>query len=199
MREHYYSSKYNDKFRWLNYWYQINEVLRLKPDKVLEIGGGNRTVSDYLKRSGVEVISLDVDSDLKPDVVGTVTDLKMFKDNEFDVVLCAQVLEHLPFEEFERAISEIKKVTRNIVLSLPHCGPYFKLNYHIPLIGEKTFMFKISGFNKNKFSGEHYWEIGERGYPLGKIRKIIEGLGLKIVNTFLTKERPFQRFFIIKK
>lgn len=199
MKEHYYSQKYNDKFRWLNYWYQINEVLGLKPNKVLEIGGGNRTVSDYLKRSGVKVVSLDVDNELEPDVVGSVTDLNMFRDNEFDAVLCAQVLEHLPFENFQKALTEIKRITQNIVLSLPHCGPYFKLNYHLPLVGEKTLMFKISGLNKNKFSGEHYWEIGERGYPLDRIKQVINSLDLEIVKTFLTKERPFQRFFIIKK
>jgi hypothetical protein len=60
-------------------------------------------------------------------------------------------------------------------------------------------MFKISGLNKNKFSGEHYWEIGERGYSLDRIKQVINSLDLEIVKTFLTKERPFQRFFIIKK
>jgi hypothetical protein len=199
MKGHYYSEKYNDKFRWLNYWYQASEVLRLKPANILEIGSGSKTVSDYLKRNGINVVSLDIDDSLSPDIIGSVTDLKMFKDNEFDVVLCAQVLEHLPFRDFERSLKEIKRISKKIVLSLPHCGPYFKLNFHVPLLGEKTFIFKISGLNKNKFSGEHYWEIGERGYPLKKIIKNIESLGLKITKTFLTKERPFQRFFIIEK
>jgi ubiquinone/menaquinone biosynthesis C-methylase UbiE len=199
MKPHYYSQKYNDKFRWLNYWYQINEVLNLSPKNVLEIGAGNKTVNDYLRRSGINIASLDINSELKPDIVGSVTNLKMFKDEEFDVVLCAQVLEHLPFEEFQKSINEIKRVTKSMVLSLPQCGPYFKFNYHIPLIGEKTFILKISGVNKNKFSGEHYWEIGERGYSLKKIITIIENMNLKISKTFLTKERPFQRFFIINK
>lgn len=197
---HYFSEKYNDKFRWLSYWHQINEVLRLKPKNVLEVGSGNKTVYDYLKRRGIAVFCADINSKLKPDFLASATNLKGIENCQFDVVLCCQVLEHLPFEKFEASLKELKRVCqRFIVLSLPHCGPYFKFNFHLPLLGERTIFLKISGVNKSKFSDGHYWEIGERGYPLRKIKKCFKKVGLKINKTFLLPERPFHRFFILEK
>jgi len=34
----------------MSYWYQINEVIETRPQRVLEIGIGNRTVSDHLEK-----------------------------------------------------------------------------------------------------------------------------------------------------
>ena len=41
----------------------------------------------YLKRSGLEVASLDIDPALEPDHVGSVTEIP-FGDNAFDAVVC---------------------------------------------------------------------------------------------------------------
>ena len=53
--------------------------------------------------------SVDVAEDLQPEVVGSVTKLP-FPDKSFDVVVAFEVLEHLPFEKFEVAVSEISRV-----------------------------------------------------------------------------------------
>ena len=53
---------------------------------MLEIGVGNRTVSNYLKENGVDITTFDFDKELKPDIVGDVRDMKGIKDNSFDVV-----------------------------------------------------------------------------------------------------------------
>ena len=37
--------EYDQKPRWISYWHQIDEVLRLAPQTVLEIGIGNQWVS----------------------------------------------------------------------------------------------------------------------------------------------------------
>jgi len=130
-------SKYNHKSRWISYWYQIIEVLELKPDSVLEIGIGDKTVSHCLKSQGITVTTLDINKELKPDVVGSILKAP-FQDNSFDVVLCAEVLEHLPFEKFEEGLKELKRISkRNIVLSLPHFGHSIKFSFKIPLIKER--------------------------------------------------------------
>lgn len=48
-KEHYFEG-YDEKARWISYWHQINEVLKTNARTVLEVGIGNGTVSDYLKR-----------------------------------------------------------------------------------------------------------------------------------------------------
>ena len=46
--------------------------------------------------------TLDISEGLQPDYVGSVTSMP-FDDNSFELVICAQVLEHLPFDDFSVA------------------------------------------------------------------------------------------------
>jgi len=46
------------------------------------------------------------------------------------------------------------------------------------------FRFRIPLYQKHKFAGEHYWEIGKRNYPLRKILNIIEKWGVKVVKHY---------------
>jgi hypothetical protein len=124
--------RYESEERWTSYYTQINEVLGRSPDSVLEIGVGNGIVSDALKRQGIQVQTLDIDPELKPDFVGSVSQIPL-ADASVDVALCAEVLEHLPFEEFEGCVQELARVSRNgVVLSLPHWGYTFRGVVDIP-------------------------------------------------------------------
>lgn len=197
-RKHYSFSKYDYKTRWTSYWHQINEILNLVPKKVLEVGIGNKTVLNYLKNQGIEVLTLDINEKLKPDIVGNV--LKMpFQDNSFDIILCAEILEHLPFEEFDKALEELERVSKKyVVLSLPHFGHSIKFSFKIPLIREKRFAIRIPFPIKHHFDGEHYWEIGKKGYPLTKIKRIIKKCFV-IKKEFIPFESQYHHFFILEK
>jgi hypothetical protein len=170
-----YFERYDSKYRWINYWHQINEVLSTRAHKILEVGIGNSTVSDYLRRVGKDVTTIDIDPNLKPDYVGNVKELsKIFGENKFDLILCSEVLEHLPFEDFESTLNELWKVTKEyVVISLPYaCIVFFTL--HIPKIS-KGISFRIPKFwAKHKFDGQHYWEIGKKNYSLNRIIELIE-------------------------
>lgn len=200
-KQHYLSSDYDSKERWVSYWYQIKEVLDQNPKRILEIGVGNKTVSDYLKKLGIKVTTLDFDKSLRPDIVGEVLNLPFRKDS-FDIVLVAEVLEHLPFKDFKGAIGEIYRVTKkNAVITLPHfsiTNLYFGIKL-IPFIPKKEFNLKIDLPIKHKFLGEHYWEIGKRGFSLGKIKGIVEKSHFKIEKCFYPKENPKHQFFILNK
>ena len=103
--------QYDYQERWVSYWYQIDEVLKLRPGILLEIGIGSKTVSDYLKKQGLKVKTLDINKDLRPDFIANVISMPL-ANNSFDVVLCAEILEHLPFEDCEKALLELKRVCR---------------------------------------------------------------------------------------
>lgn len=189
--------KYDYQERWISYWHQIDEVLKLEPETVLEIGIGNKMVSDYLKKQGIEIATLDMDKDLSPDFVANVIKMPL-ADNSFDLVLCAEVLEHLPFENFEKSLLELKRVTKKcIVLSLPHFGPPIKFSFKIPFIKEVKIAFKIPYHPKHQFHGEHYWEIGKRGYPSRKIRNIIKRY-FRIKKEFIPFENQYHHFYILR-
>jgi len=197
-KEHYFK-EYTTKKRWICYWHQIDEVLKTKPKKILEIGIGNKTVSDYLKNQNIKITTVDIDKNLKPDYVCSVTDLsKYLKEKSFDTVLCAEVLEHLPFEYFEKSLKEIKRVTKNYaIISLPYVCINFRFSFKFPLFKQKKIFIQMPLYKKHEFDGEHYWEIGKKKYPLNKIKKIIQKYFL-IEKNYLVWEHPYNMFFILK-
>ncbi|MCX6813449.1 MAG: class I SAM-dependent methyltransferase [Candidatus Azambacteria bacterium] len=195
----YFSKEYNDSKRWVSYWHQVKEVLACKPENVLVIGKGNGLVSEYLKLDGIKIITLDINKHLKPDVVASVLTMPL-GDDTFDAVLCAQVLEHLSYGEFEKSLREIRRVTKRCaIISLPHFGPVIKFCLKIPLLPSLKFIVKLPYPRKHVFKGEHCWEIGKRGYPMRKIKKDIINSGLIIEKDFIVFENPLHHFFVLKK
>lgn len=200
-KSHYFNVKYDTKERWSSYWYQIHDVLKQNPKSVLEIGVGNKTVSDYLRKLGMKVTTCDFDKNLNPDVTASVLDMP-FKENSFDAVLCAEVLEHLPFNNFQKALKEILRVTTSkAILTLPHLSLthiYFAGKL-IPYVAKIEAMLKIDFPLARQFDGEHYWEIGEKGYPLNKIIEAIQKSGFNVQKTYYPHENPRHQFFILQK
>jgi len=154
--QHYYND-YDHKKRWISYWHQIQEVLKFNPDSVLEVGVGNKTVSNYLENRGIDVTTTDIDPELEPDVVCDVRNLSdKFDGNSFDVVLCAEVLEHIPFEDFRGALDEIRRVTKGgVVLTLPNWGIPFDLRLKIPKTS-LSITLRLPFPVNHKFNGEHH-------------------------------------------
>lgn len=200
-RNHYFNKSYDSKERFISYWHQINEIVRLEPDSVLEIGIGSGFVSKYLKERDINITTLDFDPNLNPDRVGSVLDIP-FEDNSFDIVACYEVLEHLPFEDFNKALAEIYRVSKTYaILSLPDVNRVYHVYGHIPKVGVLKRLIPLPRLKRpiHNFYGEHYWEIGKVGYPLSKIINNIQKSGFKIEETYRVFEHPYHRFFTLKK
>ena len=153
---------------------QVRDSLRFSPKNILIIGVGLGLESAIFKSWGIRVTTMDIDPTLNPDYVSSVDDLSEFVDNQFDVVIVAHVLEHLPFEYFEQCLSGISRVGRNALIYLPFACivPEFRLAFE-PIF-RHAFRLRIPLFWKTyRFNGEHYWEIGVKGHSLSKIRSSI--------------------------
>ena len=197
----YYYPQYDSKERFLSYWHQIKEITNLNPKNVLEIGIGNGFVSKYLKERGLNLTTLDIDQELKLDTIGTVLNIP-FSDNSFDTIVCYEVLEHLPYTKFKKAISEIYRVSKSYaILSLPDTYKNYRIYIQIPKVGifKKLISLPRLRYSIHKFDGEHYWEIGKDGYSLNRIIRDIKSVGFKIIKTYRVFENPYHRFFILKK
>src|SRR3546814_15484912 len=94
-----------EKGRWNSIWHQLDEIIRLQPRRVLEIGPGIGLFKRAAGLYGVPVETLDIDPELKPDHVASVTELP-FADGEFDVVCAFQMLEHVPYDVSLAAFAE---------------------------------------------------------------------------------------------
>lgn len=197
----YRTLSYNKKARFISYWHQIYEVCRLEPERCLEIGVGSGFVSNYLRKSGINITTIDIDRDLYPDITGDITNLP-FRDSAFDVVACYEVLEHMPYSLFSKAISEIGRVTRNyLLLSLPDDERSFRFLFDLPVLGRISKTLTLPRIRKpvHQFDGQHFWEIGKHGYPLSKIVADIENAGFRVKSSYRVFENPRHRFMILKK
>ena len=197
----YFDINYDSKERFCNYWHQVNEIISLKPKKALEIGIGNGFVTRYLRDKELNVTTSDIAHELRPDVAGAVLAIP-FKNGSFDVVVCCEVLEHLPYSEFSKALKEIYRVSReHVVLSLPDVTTVYRANIELPRIRpiKKLIPHPFHRPTQHAFDGEHYWEIGKIGYPLKKIEFDIRQAGLNIIKTYRVFEFYYHRFFALEK
>ncbi len=168
--DHYIDQLYDSKERFISYWHQINEVISLNPKEVLEIGIGNGFVRNHLKEKGIKIKTLDIDKRLNPDVAGSVLKLP-FVSESFDVIACYEVLEHLPYSKFPKALKEIHRVSqKHVVLSLPDVTTVYRINIELPRIRpiKRLINHPFHRPAQHVFDGEHYWEIGKTS-PLKRI------------------------------
>ena len=200
-KSHYCTSSYDTKERFISYWHQIDETMRLAPRRVLEVGIGNGFVSRYLMRRGIAVTTLDVVAELEPRIVGSVLSLP-FEPLAFDMAVCCEVLEHLPYEAFPRALGELRRVSRgHVLLSLPDHTPVYRFNVEVPRLGEfkRLIPHPFPRPGLHSFDGEHHWIIGTANYPLSVVTQDIEANGLTLLSTYRVFEFYGHRFFILKK
>ena len=197
---HYSFNQYVSKKRFCSYWHQIDEIIKLNPKSILEIGIGDGFVSNYLKYKEFKIVTLDIDRHLKPDYVSSVLSMP-FPGKYFEVVVCFEVLEHLPYEDFCKALNEIYRVSnKHAIISLPDATKVIQLYIKIPKNKELRFLMPVPcAYRRHKFKGEHYWEIEKKDYPLNRILGDIRSCQFQLVKTYRVFEMPYHRFFVLKK
>ena len=198
---HYLQPEYDHRARFLNYWQQIHYVRSLAAQNVLEIGVGNALVSNYLRQRGIDILTLDIDVNLHPDCVGSILRLP-FQNRAFEVVMCCEVLEHLPFECLHTAVCELWRVSaHHVVISVPDRTRAYRLDIQIPLLGEIKKLIHLPTLRPREhgFDGQHYWELGKAGYPPRLVMDILENAGFDILESYRLFESPKYHFFLLGK
>lgn len=198
-KDAYRFESYSHSGRFVSYFHQLKYIHRYSPQTVLEIGVGDGVVGSFIKQNTeIKYTSLDVAEDLHPDIVGSVTKLP-FEDNTFDISCAFEVLEHIPFDQFETAVSELMRVSKKAVLiSLPHFGPPLQFLLKIPLIPKIQFSLKLPFPKKHIFNGQHFFEIGKKDFPVSRISSILKKHG-KLVEEYIPFENQYHHFFILEK
>lgn len=200
-RSHYDFQRYVGKDRWASLWHQLDEVMRLAPARVLEIGPGPGLFKAVAARLGVVVETLDLDPELRPDHVASATEMP-FADASFDVVCAFQMLEHLPYERSLAAFREMLRVARtHVVISLPDARVMWRYAFHLPRRGVVQVLLPkpALGLREHRFDGEHHWEINKRGYALARVVADLTQAGGALEKTYRVPELPYHRFFVFRR
>jgi SAM-dependent methyltransferase len=192
-----YGARYIDWDKWVSFYWQIQAVVATGGRRVLEIGVGSGVVAATLKRCGIDVTTADIDASLAPDVVADACSLP-FDDGEFDMVLCCEVLEHMPYEVSVRAARELRRVTHgHCLVSLPHAALSFAALVRMPILHLRELRFRVPFARRLPPGGEHYWECGRPGYPVRRIRRDLLGAGFKLVSESRPPTNYSHVFFLL--
>lgn len=194
-REVYFKESYNCTTRFISYKNQIDLVKSFNPKSVLEIGIGNGLVTNYLRSCNISVVTFDFDKSLCPDFIGDVRNINLKE--RFDVILCCQTLEHIPYEDLDNVLKRLSKISNNLIISVPQITLKIIFGFKLPMFKRYDFLISIPYGEKHKFSGEHYWELSKRGYNLKNFRNLLNKY-FDIQKEFRNPLNPNHRFFILK-
>lgn len=192
---------YVSKERMVTYWHQADEILRIRPDRILEIGIGNRIVAGIIGAFGITTTTADINPALNPDVVTPIAELdRRFEPAAFPFVLCARVLQHLPFEQFEPSLRQLHHVTaKHLLLTLPVETLRVYIRLRITGRSARTFSIPFPLFVKRLLQGkrttsdragddartQNFWKINQS-------RRTAMPLVKTIISRYFTIERAYQ-------
>jgi len=181
-------------YRWLNTSKQLTELeqkrieitVSLIPQDaqtILDVGCGDGRITNVLCRK-YKVIGLDHSMSSLKGVHGTLTCASStdipFLDDSFDLVLCSEVLEHLPDEVYESTLKELERVAKKyILISVP---------YRENMRSRTTKCYKC----RAKF---HIW-LHHRAFKRKQIKKMFSNFSLRIFKLF-GKRDPYTSRFVL--
>jgi len=106
---------------------EINEILmKSKNSKILDAGCGEGVLVDRYKKKGFNITGLDLNYSSENVKKGNIQKMP-FKDEEFDLVLCLDVLEHINISEHPKVMKELNRVTKTrgkIIFGLPNLAHF---------------------------------------------------------------------------
>jgi SAM-dependent methyltransferase len=100
----------------------IGEIIPKDVKTILDVGCGNGSFLNFLQKTNLyeRLVGVDFSEEaikyVKTEKAkGNVATLS-FKDNEFDLVTCLEVLEHLTYQDYQKCILEIQRVSKKYTI-----------------------------------------------------------------------------------
>lgn len=167
-----------DFINWYRYFYIIKKVIGFKPESILEVGEGSGIVKNCLSPLAKDYKTLDVNNNLKPDFLSDIRNFLEELKEKFQCIIAADVLEHLPFSDFEKSIKNIYDyITPGgiAIITIPHRRSHFLFMTPIQkphVITIPTGFLSPGAFYRRFITRKiwidphHCWEIGD-----GRVKK----------------------------
>jgi len=140
---------------------------------------------------GVNVTTLDIDANKKPDIVANIVTFE-FHDT-YDHILAFEVFEHIPFNKFIEVIGRCAKACRRyLFMSVPRCEVVlFRLEYKVPKLGHGKIELAVR--RKKIVEPHHYWEVDHGEITCERIKEIMSAAGFKQIQ----RHKVFSRIFFV--
>ncbi len=98
----------------------LDDALEENGQTVMSVGSAGPFTDFIRTKKGIQLKTLDINADKKPDFLCDLMDMKVIEDNSLDCVVVLEVLEHV--KDPQKALSEIWRVLKpngKIILSTP--------------------------------------------------------------------------------
>ncbi len=183
-----------DFLNWFRYYFITKDVLSLSEQSVLEIGCGGGHLRHILEPHVLKYHTFDINDSLKPDFAADVRTYSANLEAEYNCVIAADVLEHLPFSDLSIAVSNIYSYLRkggNSLITIPHrqSNFLFMTPTQIPHVFTIPTGFLSLGafyrrFIKRKIwiDPDHCWEIGDGYVTVNDVESNFIKCGFEIVS-----------------
>ena len=152
--------------------------------------------------------TLDVNSRLSPTYEGDVRETKKDLREKYDCAIAADILEHIPFGDLEKALGNLHSYLKSdgrSLITIPHrawfvFGMSWLFNYKQLIIRapdwKRTLYHRIRGRKNNPIDLDHQWEIGDGKHSTQDVEKIMKNAGFKIEKR---ENLPYVDFWVLKK
>jgi hypothetical protein len=206
---HYSFTNYSSERRYLSYYHQVNNILLLvetrKASKILIAGKGDGIVQKILEAYNdlfdlkLVIKTFDFAKDLHPDILGDLVEIDKLVNEQYDIILCCQVLEHLPLEDSISVLSQMRGISKFVILSVPYKAITIRGTLKVPLIKEYEFCIKVPFWqNRNGMvDSRHYWEIGFN-ISLKKFIETLKKMGYSIISSYVLKKDGYKYFIVLE-
>lgn len=192
----------------VNTYYQYRD-LQICGDlkKLLIIGPGQGLDTQVLKWRGYDVRTFDIDNTFKPNFIGSIHDMPMFRDRQFDAVIASHVLEHLPEPYLNTALHEISRVSQYALVYLPVTGRHFQWRFKGDIKGIDiscitdiyNFLHRPDGVTPRYCSNQHFWEVGMRRFRISDLKARFSE-HFELLKVYRNKDwNPSQNFILKSK
>ena len=198
-REEYLSEGYFSHRQWASFAFQVQSIYKILGDEkssILEIGCGNGFVNSMLRTIGYNAETLDINERLNPTYVGDISSTSLPVQETFDLVLCAEMLEHLPFSDFDICLHNIYRLSKRFALiTIPDCICRVCVSFQI---NSKEFDWRfLRGLKKT--NQMHFWELNsEKKTTYAEIRKHIQK-EFSILREGSVKGNGFHYYYLLER
>ena len=166
---------------WEFYWYQqklMDGLVAPGTDRILEMGTGSGFAANYCRSRGMDVTTLDIDDEKNPDICANIVTYDF--DQYFDHLMAFEILEHIPFDQFERTIRKVPSfIKKYAFISLPR-NERVAFKFHLKLPKFRPFGFEWRILNKRIHCESHHWELDYGEYSTERIESLFSDAGLRV-------------------
>lgn len=197
-----------DFYTWTRHFHVLRDLCARVQGDVLEVGTGDGVVRRCIQPFVRSYTVMDVNERLAPDIHANLLDAQPALVGRYDAVVCTEVLEHLPFDELQRALVQLASFLKpggELYLTLPHrkahmlvVTPRQRLCKWRFAVGLTSLAEAYHRFVRRRIwiDPHHCWEIGDGRVVRSQVQQRLDAAGLR-TETFT--ELPYCDYWVLRR